>query len=103
MMAHHDDTLAHAVARLRESGRRRLREFADGYTYSPADSVPPIRDGEPVPAATREDALAVLGRLAHGVDAERLLERVAARPDAEALRAALCEIGAAAVTTGRRG
>jgi hypothetical protein len=91
-MARPGDTFERAVARLRESGRRRLREFPADHAWSPT------RDGEPVPAATREDAHAVLARLAHGVDAERLLERVASREDAEALRAALCEIGAAAAT-----
>lgn len=70
----------------------RPREFQDGYSYTT-----PTHDGEPTQAGTREDALTVLQRLAVGVDAERLLERVASREDAEALRAALLEVGARAL------
>jgi hypothetical protein len=46
---------------------------------------------------TRAGAFATLAALAHGCDAARLLERVAAHDDADELRAVLLEAGARAV------
>lgn len=83
-----DESFASVAARLRD-GVHRLREFPQDHRYAPAPATP-----------TREDAHAALAALARGATAERLLERIASREDAEALRALVLEVGAAALVKG---
>jgi hypothetical protein len=61
-----------------------LREFPAGCRYEPAPGEQP----------TRGAALDVLSKLARGVDAARLLERVASHERADELRGVLIEVGA---------